>query len=168
MKQELKERLAPLGHIQDIDRVSSGSPAELILRPAEGLAKVNTIETALALARRHMTLLDAKTAVELMVEDGEAVVHVPSVESEATLAADLARAGVTACKLACGAVDTRAIRTSLGLTTEQFALRYRFDKSDVKSWEDGRTKPDKLARAYLRAISAEPEKVAKAQEETLA
>ena len=83
MRQELKERLAPLGPIRDIDRVSSGSPADVVLRPADGLPKVNTIAATLALARRHMTLAEAKTAIERMVENGEAVVHVPTVESEA-------------------------------------------------------------------------------------
>lgn len=168
MKQELKERLARLGPIRDIDRVSSGSPVDLVIRPADGLAKVNTIETALALARRHMQLADAKAAVERMVEEGEAAVHVPMVENETALAEHLSRAGIAAGKLACRSVDPGAIRTRLGLTTQQFAMRYGFDQSEIESWEDGRAQPDKLAKAYLRAIAADPEQVAKAQEEVLA
>lgn len=96
MKQELKERLAPLGPIRDIDRVSSGSPADVVLRPAETMASVNTIDATLALARRHMTLLDAKTAIERMVEQGEATAHVPKVEDMERLIGDLWTAGVKA------------------------------------------------------------------------
>ena len=168
MKQELKERLGRLGQTPATPRVSSGSPADLVLRPAEGLGKVLTIFAIKALAHRNMPLAIAKAAIERMVEDGEAIVHVPTIESEAALAQDLAAAGVAARKLACAAVDVVDIRTRLGLSQEQFALRYGLDLSAVQSWELGSGQPDKAVKAYLRAIAAAPDAVARAQEEALA
>ena len=168
MKQELKERLARLGQAQATPRVSSGSPADLVLRPADGLAKVLTIFAIRALAHRNMPLADAKAAIEHMVERGEVVVHVPTVDSEAALAGDLAAAGVAAGKLGCAAVDVAALRARLGLSQEQFAVRYGLDLIAVQSWEQGSSQPDKSVKAYLRAISAAPDAVARAQEEALA
>ena len=168
MKRELKERLERLAPIRDISRVSSGSPADLVIRPADGLAKVRTISAIEALARRGMTMLKAKRAVEAMVETGEATVSLPMVESIRALVADLRQAGVKATRLACEPVDVRAIRDKLSLSQEQFALRFNLDLATVQGWEQGRHLPDRPAQAYLRAIAAAPREVAAAQEEEMA
>ena len=96
MKPELKARLERLGPIPGIRRVASGSPVGLALRPAGKLADVLTITAIKALAYRGMALIDAKTAIEEMVEHRQVVVHVPTVESMDALSADLAAAGVRA------------------------------------------------------------------------
>ena len=167
MKQSLRERLARLGPIQALDRVPSGSPETLVLRPADGLAKVQTIAATLALARRGMTLLRAKRAVEAMVELGEAIAHVPTVESAAMLAGDLKTAGIEARRVASSPVDVKAIRAALGLSQEQFSHRFGLDIDAVQNWEQGRCQPDRPAQAYLRAIAAAPREVAAAQEEEM-
>ena len=145
----------------------SGSPVDLVLRPADGLAKVKTITAIYALARRGPTLLRAKRAVETMVETGEAHLHVATVESLPVLAAELRAAGVCAKQIAGTAVDVRQLRSRLGLTQEQFALRFGLDIDAVQNWEQGRCQPDRPAQAYLRAIAAAPDDVAAAQEEEL-
>lgn len=94
MNPELKDRLAKVGPIQVIDRVSSGSPEDLVLRPADGIAKVKVIVAVEALVRPGMTMRAAKTAIDGMVEAGEAVAHVPTVENAATLARDLRKHGI--------------------------------------------------------------------------
>ena len=165
MKPELKARLARLGPIGDIDRVSSGSPADLVLRPADGLAKVKTISAIEALVRRGPTLLRAKRAVEAMVETGETVLHVPTVEDLGALARELRAAGIEAKSLASSRVDVKAIRKRLGLSQEQFALRFGLDIDAVRNWEQGRCQPDKASLAYLRVIAARPNVASQAQEE---
>ena len=65
-------------------------------------------------------------------------------------------------------VDVKPLRAALGLTQEQFALRFDLDIDAVQNWEQGRCKPDRATLAYLRAIAAAPREVAAAQEEEMA
>ena len=147
--------------------MSSGSPATLVLRPSNGLAKVRTIDAIRALARRGMTLLRAKRAVEAMVEDGSALAHVPMVDDASALSSELKKAGVEVRRVSTAPVDVKAIRSALGLSQEQFARRYALDLDAVQNWEQGRCMPDKPAQAYLRAIAAAPREVAASQEEPI-
>jgi putative transcriptional regulator len=52
------------------------------------------------------------------------------------------------------------IRRALGLTQEEFSLRYGIPLGTLRDWEQGRSEPDATAKAYLRVIAAEPETVA--------
>jgi Predicted transcriptional regulator len=61
-----------------------------------------------------------------------------------------------------GPVDVRAIRESLGLSQNQFAARYGFSPRTLQQWEQGRSKPDGVARAYLTVIHHDPKTVEKA------
>ena len=56
MKREFKERFARLERAPGIDRVSSGSPAAIVIRPADSLAGVRTISAIEALVRRGVGL----------------------------------------------------------------------------------------------------------------
>ena len=164
MKRLLRERFARLGPIRDIVRVSSGSPAVLALRPAADLARVRTIPAIRSLAKRGMKMIGAKRAVERMVEKGEVVVAVPTIEPGKGLIRDLRAAGVKAVRVGAGEVDIGALRQRLGMTQEEFALRYNFKLRALQNWEQGR-RPDALVQSYLRAIARNPAEVAKAQEE---
>ena len=117
-----------------------------------------------AIVRRGVPLARAKRTIEHMVSHGEASVHVPTVESEAELARELRAAGVQATRVGGAEVDVKSLRARLDLTQEQFALRYGLDIDAVQNWEQGRCQPDRPAQAYLRAIAAAPEAVARAQE----
>lgn len=167
MSSSLKEGFGRLGPTRAIDRVRSGSPVVLSLRPSAGPAAVRPIPATLALARRGMTMLRAKRAVEEMVEHGRAVVRVPTVESEAALARDLADAGCVAASVAARPIDVRALRERLSLTQEQFALRYGLDLDAVRNWEHKRRKPDLAAQSYLRVIARLPDQASEAQEENI-
>jgi putative transcriptional regulator len=59
-------------------------------------------------------------------------------------------------------IDVRAIRSRLGLTQEQFAIRFGFSVNTLRHWEQGRRAPEGPARAYLLVIDREPEAVQKA------
>lgn len=53
----------------------------------------------------------------------------------------------------------RIIRRALGLTQEEFAARFHVPLADLRDWEQGRTEPDQLARAYLAVIAHDPDRV---------
>jgi putative transcriptional regulator len=114
-----------------------------------------------------LSLLRAKRAIEEMIETGRAVVLVPKVESKTSLADELAAAGCVAAAVAQTDVNVRELRERLGLTQEQFALRYGLDLDAVRNWEHRRRIPDPAARGYLRVIDKLPDQASIAQEEHL-
>src|SRR5262245_60164199 len=118
MKSSLKERFARLGPTRVIDRVRTGSPAVLSLRPSPNRKNVKTVSIALALAKRGLSMLRAKRAVEEMMECGRIVLLLPKVESEPALAAELVEVGCAAASMAAHEVDVRELRERLGLTQE--------------------------------------------------
>jgi putative transcriptional regulator len=60
--------------------------------------------------------------------------------------------------------DVKAMRRALGLTQQEFALRYWIPLSKLRDWEQGRTRPDALVQAYLDSIARDPEAVRRALE----
>ncbi|HEX2942905.1 MAG TPA: helix-turn-helix domain-containing protein [Rhodopila sp.] len=143
--------------------MSYGSPAVFVLRLMQGQAIPDIVDGAIALARRGITLLRAKRAVEELVSTGRAFVDLPMVENAETLVTELAKAKIAAAPVEPAAsLDVRSLRERLGLTREQFAIRYGLEVETVRNWEIGRREPDKTARSYLRAISNAPEQVEQA------
>lgn len=108
-------------------------------------------------------MLKAKRAIEALVEDGRVFVDLPTVEDHTVLADDLAKAGISAALLEPHkTLDVRALRERLGLTREQFAIRFGLEVETVRNWETGKREPDTTARSYLRVISNDPESVERA------
>jgi putative transcriptional regulator len=56
----------------------------------------------------------------------------------------------------------KTLRRALGLTQEEFALRYRIPLGTLRDWEQGRCEPDQPSRAYLTVIAHDPEGVKRA------
>ena len=56
-------------------------------------------------------------------------------------------------------IDIRGIRARLGLTQQQFALRFGFSLNTLRHWEQGRRVPEGPTRAYLLVIDRNPEAV---------
>jgi putative transcriptional regulator len=56
----------------------------------------------------------------------------------------------------------KTLRRALGLTQEEFAARYRIPVGTLRDWEQGRTEPDRPARAYIKVIASNPEWVSRA------
>ncbi len=163
MDLSLRERLARLGPIRDVDRVSSGSPALFVLRLPPDRPVARPVDAMLALAHRGMTMLRAKRAIESLLADGTVFVRLPTLEEPAALASDLAAAGVVSALVEAPATpDVRSLRESLNLSREQFADRYGLDVDAVRNWETGRRQPDLTAKSYLRVIAQDPGHVERA------
>ena len=58
--------------------------------------------------------------------------------------------------------QTKTLRRALGLTQEEFALRYHIPLGTLRDWEQGRCEPDQPSRAYLTVIAHDPEGVKRA------
>ncbi|WP_426034188.1 helix-turn-helix domain-containing protein [Cypionkella sp. TWP1-2-1b2] len=59
-------------------------------------------------------------------------------------------------------VDVRAIRESLRLSQEEFAIRFGFSLGTLRGWEQGRRQPDGPSRVLLRVIMNDPMAVQRA------
>lgn len=59
-------------------------------------------------------------------------------------------------------VDVKAIRSRLGMTQQEFAMRFGFSINTLRHWEQGRRIPEGPTRAYLLVIDREPAAVQKA------
>jgi len=55
--------------------------------------------------------------------------------------------------------QAKIIRRALELTQEEFSSRFHIPIGTLRDWEQGRTKPDQPARAYLTLIARDPEHV---------
>ena len=56
-------------------------------------------------------------------------------------------------------VNVKAIRVKLGMTQEEFSLRFGFSLATLRQWEQGRRTPEGPARAYLTVIQNNPQMV---------
>jgi putative transcriptional regulator len=59
-------------------------------------------------------------------------------------------------------VDVKAIRSRLGLTQAEFALRFGFSIGALRHWEQGQRYPEGPARVLLSVIARNPEVVEEA------
>lgn len=156
----LKARLERLGPVRDIDRVQSGCPEDLVLLPATTIAGIRTIDAALALARRGVSLLRAKRHIEHLTSGEPVYLSLPCVEDRQTLLDALKDAGVAAdIRTVPSELDLRQIRDRLGLTQEQFALRFGFELKTLRKWETGQSRPEKSVRAYVQLIARDARSV---------
>jgi putative transcriptional regulator len=84
-------------------------------------------------------------------------------EDPAAFESRLAALGVrTERRVVAAEVDVPAIRKELGLSQEEFALRFGLDVGTLRGWEQGRFRPDTAARVLLRVIAREPAAVERA------
>jgi len=62
----------------------------------------------------------------------------------------------------------KTLRRALGLTQEEFAVRYHIPLGTLRDWEQGRCEPHQPTRSYLAAIASAPEAVQRALRERIA
>lgn len=58
--------------------------------------------------------------------------------------------------------QVKVMRRALRLTQEEFATRFRIPLGTLRDWEQGKSKPDQAARAYLTVIARNPKAVIEA------
>jgi putative transcriptional regulator len=51
----------------------------------------------------------------------------------------------------------KTLRRTLGLSRDEFATRYEIPLEMLSDWEEGRSEPDQIARAYLTVIASDPD-----------
>ena len=68
--------------------------------------------------------------------------------------------------MATGPVCVKELRHAIGLTQEEFCVRFRIPLGTLRDWEQGRAEPDQTARAYLKAIAGDAQAVKHALEVT--
>ncbi len=56
----------------------------------------------------------------------------------------------------------RVVRAKLDMSQSEFARAFRLSLRTVQEWEQGRYKPDQIARNYLDVIQKQPKAVQKA------
>ncbi len=59
-------------------------------------------------------------------------------------------------------IDVKLIRQKLKMTQGQFSDLFGFPLATLRDWEQGRSRPDTSARAYLTVIEREPDAVERA------
>ena len=59
-------------------------------------------------------------------------------------------------------IDVKAIRTTLGMTQDEFASQFGFSVNTLRHWEQGSRQPEGPTRAYLLVIDRAPKAVQKA------
>ena len=82
-------------------------------------------------------------------------------EAEAYARGDVTKLRITAVRPPVP-VDVKALRLHLGLSQEAFAVRYGFNVTTLRDWEQGRYRPTGSARVLLTVIVHEHEAVERA------
>lgn len=144
----------------------SGSPLSLRLslhgdfsRHSDFVSLLREGGVSLKAAHGHLTRL---------AEHGHAELQIPAVADADAFVNRLNALGLKVALLQVpGKIDVRAIRESLHLTQEAFALRFGLEPSTLRNWEQGRNQPDGPARTLLRIIERHPDIVDEAIQKPL-
>jgi DNA-binding transcriptional regulator YiaG len=155
----LKEQFGRLEQIQGEPPVRSGLPGDVEISLPEGSRTFWSISAIKALKRRHASLRLAKAEIERAMRGETVIVSLPMIEDEETLLSELRSYGFRAAMRRVPETDLVALRETLGLSQEAFALRFNLDVDAIRNWEQGRRKPDRAAQNYLRVIATSPDAV---------
>lgn len=121
------------------------------------------------LTRHGLSLRKAHETLERLAEGKIVPVELPSVSDRPALLRDLVGLGVhTFIRPEPKPVDIPRLRTKLGLTQREFALRYFVDVGTLRNWEQDRSPQDMQTRLYLSIIERHPEVVDEVIEELAA
>ncbi len=167
MKSELKDQIERLVQDPGIDHARSGSPVDLLMGRLQRRTDILSIEAMRSLVNRGVALRRAKRFIETVMAGNEVVVRVPYVDDISALKQELEASGFPILRISTAMPEVKELRRRLGLTQEQFAIRFGLDIDAVQNWEQGRCQPDKATQSYLRVIAYDPKVAAAAQEEAV-
>jgi DNA-binding transcriptional regulator YiaG len=113
-----------------------------------------------------LSLRKAHELLNRIAAGDEVAVILPAVTSRKAVANQLRKLGVAVdWRQAPEVVDVRSVRAALGLTQGEFAARFALDLDTVQNWEQGRNRPDRIARIVLRIIERDARSVEEAVKE---
>jgi DNA-binding transcriptional regulator YiaG len=116
-----------------------------------------TVSIAEVLAKRGLTLLQAKRIATRLAKGESVATEIRMVEDTTVFEKELKRHGVIVERRETpDAVDVKAIRERLGLSQDEFAMRFGFDAASLRNWEQKRTVPETAVRSFLKVIDADP------------
>jgi DNA-binding transcriptional regulator YiaG len=158
-----KERLAQLGRVKDLPHVSFGSPEEVVLKRSLN-ADILVVDGVLALAKRGLSLIKARRAIDQLVETGRALLEVPMIESTEVFALEMRTAGIAVRFRSVEdrqlkedfSVRLKDLRSRLGISQDEFAMRFSIDVKTLRGWEGGKS-ADRGNRRLISMIEKNPE-----------
>lgn len=159
----VKAALARRAAVEDTSRNHSGSAIALILdaEPATGMKR--PVDLVRLLTRNGLSLRKAHDVLNRLAKGETVPAELPMVADQTALVAELTALGVrSARRVDPELVDVAALRTRLGLTQREFALRDGFELGTLRNWEQRRSTPDTCTRILLRVLSRHPEIVEEA------
>jgi putative transcriptional regulator len=160
-KSKLREKFGPRVQIRGIDRVPSGSPARYVLTAERSFQR--TVTAAEILAKRGLSLLQARRIVTRLAQKETVAVEIPTLESQSRFERELKHLGIIAERRdPPDAVNVKEIRERLGLSQDEFALRFGLDPASLRNWEQQRSLPETAVRSFFKVIEADPNAVERA------
>ncbi len=154
-KSELREKFARRVPIRDTPRVRSGSPARYVLKAETPFHR--TVTAAETLAKHGLTLLQAKRTVTRLANGESVAAEVPKVADPTSFEQELKRLSIIAERRdPPDDVNVKEIREHLGLSQDEFAMRFGFDAASLRNWEQQRTVPELAVRSFFKVIQADP------------
>jgi DNA-binding transcriptional regulator YiaG len=105
-----------------------------------------------------LSLRKAHDALNRLASGGTVAVELRT-RNRSSLGAELSALGITAKFIEPPVVNVKQVREHLGLSQEEFALRFGFEVATVRNWEQGRNVPDPAINLLLKLIETYPEYV---------
>lgn len=168
LRAKLEQLAQRQGERQDLS--DTGEGASYVLRPSgrdlpeSVMVARPLIEAGLRPRAAHgiITKLAKLLAVPAEQRHGVAV-RLPNVPNPTAFESELQKLSIVAeRRLIPDHIDVASIRHKLGLSQEEFALRFGLDVATVRNWEQGRYQPDGAARVLLKVIERHPAVVERA------
>lgn len=158
---ELLRTVTQPAHVEDVGKADAGAIAAAARAGLVRAGADGWIEAKLAAAIQAVK--EARRAVSAMVVADKAPEAVPGPSlshGEPPPTDDAPRSRVAErYSPTRPETDVRAIRDGLGLSQSRFARSFGVSLHTVQDWEQGRSRPDQTARAFLRVIAAQPDVV---------
>jgi DNA-binding transcriptional regulator YiaG len=159
-RSSLEEALARRVSVEGAPRNRSGSAVALMLRADRSEGMPRPVDMVRLLTRNGLSLRKAHDILNRLAKGETVPVELPIVTDLAALGPELRSLGVHGLRRTePELVDIPLLRTRLGLTQREFAVRYGFELGTLRNWEQHRSEPDRHTRLLLRVLDRHTEVV---------
>lgn len=154
-KSSFREQFERLGAAKARSRVRSTSPtARLVLTRRKQISR--PIDVTRLLASHGLTLRKAHDVLGRISAGEQVAIELHALDID-KLIADLSRLGVLARTIQTPNPDVRYVRGRLGVSQEEFAIRFGLEVDTIRNWEQRRNEPDSATRLLLTLIQHHPQ-----------